>query len=223
MRYSIQGREVRSENAAKPTSTPSQWLLKWIADLPRHSRVLDLGCGKLRYTIPLSRQIDKVVAVDSPKQIDRVQTVDGEAGWTVRQFVADRLTNVQVFSLDEVGWRRWRYDRVLIAYVLSAIPKTSVRLDVLSNARDVLKRRGGEIFVATNFANSRYKNWETDPRATKYGDGFLIENRKGVSFYGMIPLDRLCDYCRRVGLEVVDRGTIYGNNAYVAARSSPRN
>jgi len=217
MRYLVRGLEIRSENAAKPTSTPSQWLLDCIADFSPNWRVLDLGCGKLRYTVPLARHVKAVVAVDSREQIDRNQTVNGEADTSVREFVASRFDNVRVFALHEKGWRRWRYDRILIAFVLSAIPVPAVRLDVLRTARDLLKLRDGKVLVAATFANSRFKDWERSARAEPYRDGYLIHGPSRTSFYGLIKQDKLRRYCREVGLAITHAGTVHGQTAYVVA------
>jgi len=217
MRYSVKRYEIRSENAAKPTSTPAQWLLDWIDKLSPESRVLDLGCGKLRYTKPLSQQVKSVVAVDSKQQVDRSQTIDGEKNVSVRQYVNEYFPNVQVCALDESRWRRWRYDRILVAYVLSAIPFPAVRKDVLRAARDVLKQRGGELLIATTFANSRFRDWERTGRGERYRDGFLIRSQAGTSFYGLIPLEKLRRYCRDVELDIADSGTIYSETAFVIA------
>lgn len=218
MRYSVKGFEVRSENAAKPVCTVSRWLLDWIRNLQRDWRVLDLGCGKLRHTIPLSRQVRSVIAVDSKEQVDRSQTIDGKTGVSVRDYASRYLPNARVFALSEAGWHRWRYDRVLLAYVLSAIPFRTDRLAVLGTARDHLRRRGGEALIATTFANSRFRDWEREGRGIRYRDGFIMPNASGASFYGLISLDKLKRYCRDVGLEVVESGRIYGETGYVVAR-----
>ena len=218
MRYSVKGVEIRSENAAKPTSTPSKWMLEWIDDLSREWRILDLGCGKLRYTIPLSQKVKSVVAVDSKEQVNRIQTINGESGVSVRDYAARNLPNVRVFSLQQTGWHRWRYDRILVAYVLSAIPFRTDRINVLRTARDLLKQRGGEVLVATTFANSRFRDWERTGRGIRYKDGYLNKSRSGMSFYGLIRLEKLRRYCGNVGLEIADAGTIHSKTAYVVAR-----
>lgn len=192
-------------------------MLDWIARLPRDLHVLDLGCGKLRHTIPLARRVAKVTAVDSREQIDREQSISGESGWTVRRFAEERCNNIRVFALDEPQWLKRRFDRVVIAYVLSAIPHVADRLEVLRQAKDVLNRRGGEILIATNFANSRFKDWEQNKQARRYRDGYLITNAHGTSFYGMITLDKLRDYAARVELDVISATTHHGENAYLAA------
>ena len=61
MHYKINDIVIKSENAAKPTFTPSNDMLHLLEDnISDSDIVLDYGCGKLRYTIPLSK-IAKIV------------------------------------------------------------------------------------------------------------------------------------------------------------------
>jgi 2-polyprenyl-3-methyl-5-hydroxy-6-metoxy-1,4-benzoquinol methylase len=216
MRYRVKGEEVRSENAAKPTATASKWMLDWIDQLPARCRVLDLGCGKLRYTLPLSKQVKAITAVDSAAQIERVQTINGEAGSSVRAYADANLDNVKVFTLEENGWTKRRYDRIVIVNVLSAIPTVKGRLDVLRTAAKLLAP-GGRVLVVTNFANTRFRDWKGEKRATPHLDGYLLKNGTGTSFYGMIPLAVVRHYCKKVGLTIEAEGTFHGENAWILA------
>src|SRR3954451_20261754 len=121
MRYNINGTEVRSENAAKPACFAGRWVLDWMSMLDRRASALDLGCGKLRYTVHLSRLLQSVVAVDSKAQIDRVQKLFG-LDCSVREYTARYLPNVSAFAFDEPQWRRSQYSVILCSNVLSAIP-----------------------------------------------------------------------------------------------------
>lgn len=204
MRYSVKGLEVRSENAAKPASSAGRWLLDWIANLECGYRGLDLGCGKLRYTVPLSRRISSVVAVDSQIQVDRVQTLFG-AKSSVRRYATENLPNVRVHSLNERCWRRSSYDVVLCSNVVSAIPSRKARYQLIACARESLNRRG-VVMLTTQFRNSYFKKWASNPRAIRHCDGFLVRGGRGTSFYAMLDSDALVKICLRAGLSIIDSG-----------------
>ena len=204
MRYLVRGCEIRSENAAKPTSQTGDWLLKWIKDLCPQSDGLDLGCGKLRYTIPMSKRIRSVTAVDSRVQVDREQVISGERS-TVRRYVARHLQNVCVNAVEDKQWQEVRFDVVLCSNVLSAIPVREVRNELVLSAHRGLKRHG--IFLlTTQFRNSYFSAWLTDSRVTKYCDGFLVKGAKGASFYALLDSRALVTICRRAGFSIIRSG-----------------
>lgn len=204
MRYQVKGCEVRSENAAKPGSSAGRWLLKWIDGLDPLYKGLDLGCGKLRYTVPMSRQLRSVTAVDSKVQIDRVQALFG-CNSTIRQYAAAHLANVRVFSVEEQAWQRRHYDIILCANVLSAIPSKRVRKELVSCAHQRL-RNGGTFLLTTQFQNSHFSKWAADPRASRHCDGYLVRGTKGASFYALLDRDKLVALCRGAGLSIIDCG-----------------
>lgn len=78
MHYKINDGIIESELAAKSTRQPNKQVLKYINTLSSDEVVLDYGCGKLRYTIPLSKQVKKVVAIDSLEQLSKRQIINGK-------------------------------------------------------------------------------------------------------------------------------------------------
>jgi hypothetical protein len=82
--------------------------------------------------------------------------------------------------------------------------------------RRCLPQKGG-VLIVTNFANTRFRDWESEKRATTHLDGYLLRNSSGTSFYGMIPLEVLHKYCKKVGLAVQAAGTFHGECAWVFA------
>src|SRR5437667_340107 len=149
MRYTIRGLEIRSENAAKPASSAGRWMLDWIRSLPRKTTALDLGCGKLRYTVPLARHISSVTAVDSTIQLDRKQLLFGKMR-SVQEYASSALRNVQVCTLDDTAWRRQRYDIVLCSNVLSAVPCRKSRKAILRAASTCLAPQG-RLLITTQY------------------------------------------------------------------------
>lgn len=192
-------------------------VLDWIGRLPRHTTALDLGCGKLRYSIPLARRIRVVVAVDSRIQVDREQMVNRKT-CSVREYASRALKNVKVYASDECFWKRLNYDVVVCTNVLSAIPSQSTREHLIASAYRCLKP-GGQLLLTTQFRNSHYSGWKSNPRARPYLDGFIVKGLQGASFYGLIDAASLRRLCKRCGFRAVASGHV-GELAFVVAERS---
>jgi len=195
------------------------WILNWNQGLPANYTGLDLGCGKLRYTFPMSRRLRAVTAVDSEVQVSREQTLFGVRS-SVRQYAAEHLPNVHVNSLLEADWRLEQYDAILCSNVLSAIPIQAVRKDLLATALSLLSP-AGTFLMTTQYKNSHFSAWNHCPRAAAYRDGFLVETRFGTSFYALLDCKALTTMCRSVGFLVGEAGHAK-ELAYVIARRSSR-
>ena len=217
MRYKVNGKIIKSENSAKPTSTASKIVLEYIDALPGDHRVLDMGCGKLRHTIPLSKRVAHVTAVDSTEQVYRKQVIAGKKAISIYEYANRYLPNVTVATIDNARWKRSRFDFVLIAHVLSAIPDIQARINVLRDGANVLKRRTGHMLIVTNYSNTRFRAWEKASRATAHLDGWIIENKRGTSFFGMIPVHETVKYCVEIGLRITQSRTVDGRIAIVEA------
>jgi SAM-dependent methyltransferase len=221
MRYEVEGLTVRAENAAQSADKPNAHVLSWIEVLDHDGRILDYGCGKLRYTIPLAGRTRQVVGVDSAVQLDRAQVVGG-CETTVRRYVAEHLENVTVVGQDEPRWRDGPgFDAALCANVLSAIPDRAVRVGVL---RDIGASLGpdGRLLACTQYRHSSFAGYAESDRARRYGDGWLIVDARNPAFahfYGLIDKESLVAHCADAGLRVV-RAWVNGKSAYVEAASS---
>lgn len=214
MRYSIRGFLVKSENAAKPIKQQNKEVLTWIASLPSNLKVLDYGCGKFRYAIPLSQQVEFVHAVDSGVQLSRKQIINNQST-TLMEYARRFHRNISVFPVDSRAWINNRYDIVLCSNVLSAIPSAAERIKVLNRLRDVLKP-SGYIFLCIQYRNSSFTGYKENPNASRYFDGWIIRkslNCKTVSFYGLISPARLIKLCQGVKLQVINsfqrNGSVY--------------
>jgi 2-polyprenyl-3-methyl-5-hydroxy-6-metoxy-1,4-benzoquinol methylase len=214
MRYAIRGLEIRSENAAKPASSAGRWMLNWIRQLPVDAHALDIGCGKLRYTVPLSRRTTSVTAVDSAIQLDRRQRLFGKLA-SVRAYAAETLSNVKVYELEDRTWHRKRYEIIVCSNVLSAIPCRKTRTRLVRTARTCLSARG-RLLLTTQFRNSHFKRWKTARNAARFLDGYLVRGKRGTSFYGLLDAAALAQLCRRCGLRILQTGHA-GELAYVLA------
>jgi 2-polyprenyl-3-methyl-5-hydroxy-6-metoxy-1,4-benzoquinol methylase len=215
MRYVVRGLEIRSENAAKPACSAGRWILNWIRQLPTSASGLDIGCGKLRYTVPPAKRISSVAAVDSGIQLERQQAIFGRV-CSVRQYVSKTLRNVTVYSVEDPVWRRKRYDIVLCSNVLSAIPCLRTRKRIVKAAYTCLRPKG-TLLLTTQYRSSHFAAWRSAHNATRYLDGFLVQGKRGTSFYGLLDAEALTRLCRSCGFRSFDAGHAK-ELAYVLAR-----
>ncbi len=211
MHYKIGGVRIRSEYAALSSGNPHQLVLKQILDWPRDASVLDYGCGKLRYSIPLARVVHSVTAIDSAVQLMRTQKIDGQFT-TLRQFACSPNSNIRVFSLNETQWQKSRYDRILCANVLSAIPSQRHRNELMSKIRKVL-RRDGVALIVNQHRNSYFKTYASRKTARRHLDGWLLSTKAGTRFYGLIDKSVLLRLCKRSRLSVSRIG-VWGESTF---------
>ncbi len=217
MRYTVRGLEIRSENAAKPASSAGHWVLKWIRSLPTDATCLDLGCGKLRYTVPLAKRLACVTAVDSSIQVERKQFLFGKR-CSVREYASGRLPNVAIYCVNQRSWRRRRYKFILCSNVLSAVPCHKTRKAILCLAFSCLAREG-KLLLTTQYRNSHFDKWKHEAHASRYMDGFVVKRRGRATFYGMLDATALSLLCKKSGFTIVDKGHVK-ELAYVLASKS---
>ncbi len=215
MRYKFKGAELKTENAAKPYRQASKWLADQISQVSSDALVLDYGCGKFRYTIRLSRRVKDVCAVDSSCQIEREQRIANKRT-TLNEYAKKYLKNVAVCQVRSKAWQRERFDFILCANVLSVIPRKADRIDVLRKLRSVLKA-DGRLLASTQFRNTHFKHWETNPNAIWVRDGWFVKGLRGASFYAIIPPKKLARLCRNAGFSVSQMGS-RGETAFVFAK-----
>lgn len=195
MHYKIKEYVIESELAAKSVLQPNQNVLNYISNIPSFYTVLDYGCGKLRYTLPLSKRVKKVVAIDSAEQIKKLQVINGQ-----RTSLSEvKIDNVTVCALEDSKWRAESYDLVLCTNVLSAIPFESIREEVISNACSVLKETG-QLYITVQYRNSYFSQYNQRQDVTKFEDGWLIlkKNQRGM-FYAPLTSDYIVKLCQRNG------------------------
>jgi SAM-dependent methyltransferase len=214
MHYSIKKENeivIKSEYAAKSIRQQSGWVIDWIKNLPVNSIVLDYGCGKLRYTIPLIQRVNEVIAVDSKEQLNRIQKIDKDKQLTIKEY-SKSVSNLKVCSIEEFNYNQY-FDWALCTNVLSAIPHENERIKVLQNIYQALKSNG-KALITTQFRNSYFKLYQIKENAQNYNDGWIIKNKKGYSFYGIIPPNSLKELCLKAGITNFKWGSI-GETAYI--------
>lgn len=214
MHYNV-GKEkdilIKSEYAAKSMRQQSGWVIDWINGLPKDKVVLDYGCGKLRYTIPLFQRVKEVIATDSSYQVNRIQKIDGEHLSNLREYQKN-VNNLKVCTVEEFDYSGY-FDYALCTNVLSAIPYESERINVLRRIYKSLKR-DGKALITTQYRNSYFKFYETRDNARRFNDGWLINSRKGYSFYGIITPKSLKELSIKADINVKECSSI-GESAYI--------
>jgi hypothetical protein len=200
MRYKLaSGIEVRTENAAKPESQPSQFLLDLIANLPHVESSFDYGCGKLRYQRAIADRTNLLAVVDSEIQLSRLQVLRGKE--TSIRNIYKQSNRIQVYNDIEFQKLNTRFSRGFCINVLSVIPSYARRRQVLNVIYNKLARNGECLFVS-QYRNSDFTRMRKMSNAKPWLDGFIIDSLRGHSFYGMISPDRLETSLKRAGFRV---------------------
>jgi hypothetical protein len=214
MRYKLKsGIEIRTENAAKPPSQPSNFLLETLTHLPQVLSTFDYGCGKLRYTEAMTNTTNVLALVDSEIQVSRNQVILGKK--TSIRASTRKSNKVSVYNDVEFRELRTQFDRGFCINVLSVIPSYARRRDVLDAIR-VKLHRGGECLFVVQYRNSDFTRMQRMQNARPWLDGFLVNSLRGYSFYGMITPARLESFLTRAGFEVRDI-SLNDGSAYVWA------
>jgi hypothetical protein len=211
MRYKLaSGIEIRTENAAKPESQPSKFLLDLIANLPHVASTFDYGCGKLRYQRAIVETTDVLAIVDSDVQLSRLQVLRGKE--TSIRNIFKQSNRIQVYNDVEFGELTTRFERGFCINVLSVIPSYARRRKLLDGIHGKLKRDGECLFVV-QYRNSDFTRMRKMSNAKPWLDGFIIDSVRGYSFYGLILPDRLEASLKRAGFRVretkLNQGTAY--------------
>ncbi|MFA7361702.1 MAG: class I SAM-dependent methyltransferase [Candidatus Kapaibacterium sp.] len=217
MHYKIKSTIVKSEKAARSTSQQGKFVLDWISKLNKELCVLDYGCGLFRYTAPLSEIVGKVIAIDSKEQLEKVHKFRNDK-LLLKEYNKKYLHNVDLFSLEDLKWKKIKYDVVFCSNVLSAIPNFKSRSTILENSFEVLKRNG-KLFIFNQFKNSYFNSFKDNPKAEKYLDGWLIKGEKTSTFYGLIDKSSLENICVNAGFNI-EESYVKGESAYVLANKS---
>ena len=152
--------------------------------------VLDYGCGKLRYTIPISRIAKIVYGVDSKEQLDRYFTVNGKK--TTIPELSKQYKNIVLYTACQQEWKKKKYDKILLSHVLSTIPQEKARKQVVDDLNNVMK--WDSILIAcTNHRMSYFKKWDESSRVEKYNDGYFVKE-PAPSYFGVINKNKLASY-----------------------------
>lgn len=200
MHYYVNEYIIESELSAKSTKQTNKIVLNFISQLPSYYEVLDYGCGKLRYAIPLACQTAKVIAIDSIYQIEKRQKIN-DILIAPKEYIHKNLIVEDVNSMD---WKRNRYDLVFCVNVLSAIPNDEERSKILINSKKVLKPQG-YMYIVVQYRNSYFNYYETRENAIKFNDGWLLKRGNNKCyFYGLVTPEKIVNLCNNAGFTHYD-------------------
>lgn len=197
MHYKIDEIIIESELAAKPVSQTNKVVISLINSFPNNFYVLDYGCGKLRYSIPLADRVARVVAIDSFFQVEKRQQI-GSNYISPKEYHKD---NLLVCDIDDPTWKNYTYDIVLCTNVLSAIPFNDYRIQIIENAYKVLNDEG-QLIISIQYRNSYFSTYMNRKDVIPYNDGWLIKKtKKKYAFYGTPSDTTVIKLCYEVGFE----------------------
>ena len=216
MHYKIGNHIIKSENAAKPPSQASSYLLDWIRNLSNVDSILDFGCGKLRYAGALATKCRRLILVDSDIQLNRNQLLGGTLT-TVIHYAKRCWPHSRVLTLEELDRDPLKYDFILCANVLPVIPKKQVRSSVMRRLHTALRNSGFCLFV-TQYRNSYFKQIVSSPNVESHLDGWILTTSKGSFYYGLLPPEKLERIVVTHGF-AIDQSWEHEGSAYVIARA----
>lgn len=219
MRYTINGTEIRSENAAKPAADAAAALVRWIRGRDRTPSALDYGCGKLRYTAHLAKRSNSVGIVDSEVQITRKQRIHGEYT-SVEDYAKRKWPSCTIQNLPDF-WKQsaLRYHFVLCANVLSAIPCPRIRAKSLRAIRAALGDHGRVLFV-NQHTNSYFTEVRKKRSTRLHLDGWIAKSKSGASYYGILNKDTVVKLVLRFGF-CVEEAWVEGQSNFVLVSGGP--
>ncbi|WP_447754601.1 class I SAM-dependent methyltransferase [Enterobacter asburiae] len=217
MNYIINGTVIRSENAAKPHTMPSNYLCNHLKVMKKKGIALDFGCGKLRYSEQLVEKFDSVTFLDSRKQIERNQMIRG-IKTSVINYVSSHYKKASVVPFEEVQSIDNKYDFVLCSNVLSAIPCRMTIDKVLSSIKSLLKH-DGEALIVNQYKSSYFKRYES---GIKHLYGYIYRNSSSSSYYGLLDESSVRSICQDNGLSIVKSWSREGSS-YVIVRVEDNN
>lgn len=215
MRYKVRGLEVRSENAAKSVYQPARKVVDWINSHERVNRCLDYGCGKLRYAHFLLEISELLDLVDSKEQLNRHQKI-GEEYISVENFVKKYWPSARAITVPEFNKQDKKYDIILCANVLSAIPSRRTFNNTIKILSKCLTHNGEALFV-TQYTNSFFSKIKTNPKARRHFHGWLVDSLNGPSYYGLINRPKLCSALEANGFQVKKSWTA-GQSAFALCK-----
>lgn len=217
MHYRIRGKIIASELAAKSPSQASVPLEAFLKTHDKVARAADYGCGKLRYVSALVKMAASVTLVDSSIQLDRKQMIDGNET-TVRQLAKQQWPTIRIETICEFeGNSSPKFDFVLCANVLSAIPSKKARSKALAAIKRRLKT-SGILLVVNQHTNSHFSQVARRKNTVKYLDGWLAPRNDSASYFGIINTKKTSQILKMEGFNVIEQW-IEGQSNYAIART----
>ncbi len=180
MHYRVKNHDINSQNAAKPHSQTSKQVVKELSIIKAKS-ILDLGCGKLRYSDYLYKISENICFSDSKLQLERLQKIKGEHS-TVKEYVAQNYPSSKCVPIEDIQKVKDTYDLIFCSNVLSAIP-CEITLNKTMLIIYNLLSDSGKALIVNQHRSSYFKKFEA---GEPHLHGYLYEGKRGSSYYGII-------------------------------------
>jgi hypothetical protein len=210
MQYQLKEGIVKSENAAKSHLQKSKYLSELILAQSGRDKVLDFGCGKLRYFGELNKIARELYLHDSKIQLERVQTIIN-LETSVVDFVK-RKRNCDILEKEKFRFHSNSFHFVLCSNVISAIPWMSARTKCITDIKMLLNKDGIALFVC-QYRNTYFNGYQKRKGAVKCLDGWLYRVNGSLFFYGLTSPDSLKSLIESNGLfvvkQIIREGSVY--------------
>ena len=189
---------IRPENSAPSCMIPPISMSKFIIEAKgrEYRRVADVGCGRLRTTLPLLKAGFEVWTVDTPLQLARTRKL--------RDRTARRYPNLrQSLSADDFGTRRLSLDGAACVCVLHTVPSRAERVKILRAIHQNLKL-GGLVLIDVPYDLAYYHRSGGDIR--RFRDGYAMGTGSVHTFFKEYDETELTSFVASQGF-VLERNT----------------
>lgn len=197
MHYKIKGHSIKSHNAAKPHTQSSKQVIEELEETVVTGQILDLGCGKLRYSDYLNGLSENICFADSRVQLERIQVIKG-IRCSVKEYVAQYYPSSRCVAIEDIQEISDQFDFIFCSNVLSAIPCEKTLNATMSIIYNLLSDSGRALIV-NQHRSSYFKKFEM---GSPHLHGYLYKGNRGSSYYGIIDKSTIEDLSRKHGFSI---------------------
>ncbi|HHQ4940778.1 methyltransferase domain-containing protein [Aeromonas allosaccharophila] len=194
MHYKIKGHNIKSHNAAKPHTQSSRQVIEELEEIVMTGKILDLGCGKLRYSDYLCEISQNICFADSRIQLERMQVIKG-VRCSVQEYVTKKYPLSRCVAIEDIQDIDDQFDFIFCSNVLSAIPCEKALHTTMSIIYSLLSD-SGKALIVNQHRSSYFKKFEMG-RPHLYG--YLYKGNRGSSYYGIIDKSTIENLSREHG------------------------
>lgn len=194
MHYKINGHNIKSHNAAKPHTQSSRQVIEELEEIVVTGQILDLGCGKLRYSDYLCELSQNICFADSRVQLERMQVIKG-IRCSVQEYVAKNYPLSRCVAIEDIKEVNDQFDFIFCSNVLFAIPcEETLNATMLIIYR--LLSDSGKALIVNQHRSSYFKKFEM---GRPHLHGYLYKGNRGSSYYGIIDKSTIENLSRKHG------------------------
>ncbi len=214
MHYRVCGKIIKSELAAKSVKQQAKHVTQYLRNLQDVDKGADYGCGRLRYSDELRMHCNHLTLIDSQQQLSRHQIIHGRFS-TIYDFVKTTWKNVDILTIEEFEKNLSKFDFILCANVLSAIPNPHRMLRALQCIHSKLKKSGEALFV-TQYTNSYFTQMRDNKKAFPHSNGWIVDSVHGTFYYGILRKSEIQKMLQENGF-TIHKAWTEGQSAMVLA------